>query len=138
MPREMITQVFIDVSSVFNRLVSVFSRLPQLTLSSCRMIYLIKLQKTLKQTELKCMAVSTQDDIIYSNYGCGYAYENIIKPYEEKRQLPSSEKKYNSLWHLWSNHSSKNPQLMQIAQHAVKNTDPETSITLDYMDDGKD
>ena len=83
-------------------------------------------------TGLQCVGVSTTDDILIGTLGSGF--ENLIKPYETSGRPAKPEQLYIPLSSILSYSWSKNPQLLQIAQHAAK-LNTHSTVILDYFDD---
>lgn len=89
------------------------------------------------ESNLPCIAVSTFDDAIYPE--CGIAYKKVIKPYEIDGIIPKENQHVSAETILKTKEpgviNTKNPQLLQIAQHAAINHPDAREIELDYVDD---
>lgn len=89
-------------------------------------------QNFYQATNLPCQAVSMLDDVLSGQ--CGATYNQIIKPYEASQRTLPFGSIFSSLATLATNYGSKNPQLLQIAQHAAA-AYPNVTVTIDFFDD---
>lgn len=108
---------------------------------------------------LRCFAVSTLDDVCLppevTNEPCGFAYENVLKKFEDELlaknsgdlvlsgdlEIPAFKPAYPVLslegFDLHTQKTDKNAQLIQVAKHAASQF-PDSLIELDYLDDALD
>lgn len=94
----------------------------------------VKITQNLQEAvSLKCFAVSTLDDLVLEE--CGAGYTNHIAPFEKTngKTKPADDAPLFLATKFKSQKDTKNPQLLQIAQH-IATQYSNANITLTYLD----